>query len=103
MCNRARRCRTSSRKSGIVGFRDIADRFDKSSPVRPALGQNLLSFSGDAIVAAPPLPGLFHPATLNPPALFELIEQGIERRHAEPNAAGRTPLDQLADFISMAR
>ena len=56
---------------------------------------------GQAVEAAAPLASLFDPSPLQPSALFQAIEQGIERGDVELELSVRALLDQLADFVAV--
>src|SRR5262245_13871273 len=90
-------------QSGILQPRDPVDRRDERLPGAALRGQHLLTFLRQAIVAAAALPGLLHPASLEPAALFETIEQRIEGCDVEAQDSVRTHLNQFPDLITMAR
>src|SRR5262249_62043945 len=55
------------------------------------------------VVAAPALAGFFDPAALDPAALFEAVEQRIQRSDTELEGAARPRPDQLAQVGTGAR
>src|SRR5262245_110722 len=54
------------------------------------------------MIAPPPLAGFFHPPTFDPAAIFQSIEQRVERGGVEFQHAVRSLLDQFADFVAVA-
>ena len=56
---------------------------------------------GDAVIAAPPLAGLFDPSPLDPPALFHAVERRVERGQREAEVAVRSLLDQLRNLVAV--
>jgi hypothetical protein len=59
------------------------------------------SFGGDAVEAAAPLAGLFDPGGLDPSALFEAIEQGIEGIDVKRELAIGPVVDQFAELLAV--
>src|SRR5215471_17050651 len=101
----ARRFATSSfqfRSSGILQPRDAIDGFDEFQPSTPLCGQNAATLFGEAVIAAPPLAGLLYPTAVDPAALFEPVEQWIERSDTKLDCPFGTLFDQLADVVPMA-
>src|SRR5688572_9302168 len=100
--SRARRC---SRQfgSGMVDSRDQAHRVDEGFPRFALAGENAAPLGGEAVEPAPPLAGFLHPLSLEPSALFEAIQQRIQRRDVEFELPGRLRLDELADLVSVTR
>src|SRR6516225_9152528 len=78
-------------------------RLNKRLPATPLRGQNLTSRRGQAVVATPPLPHLFHPSALNPAALLQAIEQRIERGHMKAQRASGALFNQFTDLVAMPR
>src|SRR4029079_18764653 len=89
--------------SGMFGSCDLLNRVDELAPVAPLRGEDLAPFDGQAVEAPPALAGFLDPPPGDPAALLEAVEQRIERRHLELEAAARALLDQLADFIAVPR
>src|SRR6185503_20085610 len=65
--------------------------------------EHLLAVGGDAVIAAPPLPGLLHPASLDEAALLEAIEQRIQRSDVEGEHPAGPRVDQLAQVVAVPR
>src|SRR6516165_6942385 len=91
---RARRSRTSCLKSGMLYLGNTVDGRDEIPPGAALGPQNLLSGSGQPVVTAPALASLVHPASFDPAALFEPVQQRIQRSHVEAHGPARTHLDQ---------
>src|SRR5687767_831456 len=81
----------------------LADRTYEGFPSTPLLGQHFAPVAGEFVHAPPPLAGLLGPAPLDPSALFELIEERIERRGVEGHRSARSLLDQLGDVVAVPR
>src|SRR5262245_55852604 len=79
--------------------RDLPERGDEPPPVGALLGEHAPPGLGDPIVAAPPLAGLLDPASLDPAAILEPVQRGVERREREPAAPARARLDELRDLV----
>ena len=60
-------------------------------------------FRRETVKAALALPGLLDPTPFDPAAVLEPQQRGIERRQRELQTAAGARLDQLADFITVAR
>src|SRR5262245_20687402 len=80
---------------------DARDGGDEALPSLALLGQHAAAFPGDPVVAAAALSGLLDPPAADPAALFEAVEQGIERGHGEPHLAARARLDQLRHLVAV--
>src|SRR5687767_1878567 len=65
--------------SGMFGSRDLFYCLDESTPVVTLRGEDVPAFGGEAIEPAPAFAGLFDPLSRDPAALFEPVEQGIQR------------------------
>src|SRR5689334_9530830 len=89
----ARRFLISSLKSGILDSGDQADGFDELAPTFALRGENFPARRGEPVITAAALSWLLDPATADPAAFLEAIEQRIERRDIEPERAARTQLD----------
>src|SRR5262245_13683805 len=99
----ASRWRSSAFQSGMFELRDPSNRVDELFPGGTLRPQHRPALGGDAVIAAAPFARALDPASLNPPALFEPVEQRIERRRLEPHAAERSLLDELADLVAVSR
>src|SRR5262245_42603042 len=98
----ASRVRRSALQLGMVDPRQQAHRLYERLPVIALPGEHAPAFGGEAVEAAAPLAGLLGPPALQPAALLEPVEQGIERRDVELEAAAGALLDQLADLVAVA-
>jgi hypothetical protein len=72
-------------------------------PFLPLRGQHLAPFVGDLVIAPAALTCLFDPASLNPLALFELVQRGVEGGEVEGERAARSLFDQLSQLVAVAR
>src|SRR5438128_10745014 len=81
--------------SGIARLQDAVHAGHELRPRAALLLQHLLAFGGHPVVATASLSRLLDPAALNPAAVLEAIEQGIERRGLEPHGAARPRVEQL--------
>ena len=61
-----------------------------------------VAFLRQAVVPAAALAGFFDPASVDPAALLQAVQQRIERCDAEFHRAGGAVLDQLADVVPVA-
>src|SRR5215831_5356812 len=91
--------RISLAQSAKFCRRDAIHRLDEGPPDAALLPENSPAGGRDPVIAAPPLPGLLHPAALHEAARFETIQQGVERRDVERERAAGALLDQLADLV----
>ena len=64
--------------------------------------EDFSTFSGEAVIAAAALFGLFDPASGEPAAVFEAREQRVESGHVEAKGTGRTELDETGDIVPVA-
>jgi hypothetical protein len=87
----------------MFNLRDAVDSLDKHLPATTLRSQNFSPLWRQAVIAPPPLPALLHPSALNPTALFQPIEQRIERRRVEAERPSGTLFDQFADVVAVAR
>ena len=55
----------------MVDSGDETHGTDEGLPDIALAGENAAALSGEAVEAAPALPGLLHPSTLQPPAFFQ--------------------------------
>src|SRR5579872_3077006 len=88
-------------QSGIFHPGDAMDGLDERLPAFALPGQDLTALGGQTVVAAAALALFFHPASLNPAALFQAVEQGIERSGVKAEGARGALFDQLADFVAV--
>src|SRR5918912_1780781 len=79
------------------------DRADERRPGLPLLGQLAASCRREPVETAPPLARLLDPAALDPAAVFETEQRGVERGEREGQPAARARLDQLADLVPVPR
>src|SRR5262245_52517616 len=96
----ASRRRTSDRHSGTFRSDNSIDGRDEGVPAAALLGENPPAGGGQAIAAPAAFAGSLDPAALNPAALLEPVEQGIERRDVEADGPARSLLDELGDVVS---
>src|SRR5262245_48340708 len=82
---------------------DAADRAREHLPGAALRGQHPAPLRRQTIEPPPALAGFLRPTPLDPFALLEAIEQGIERRGIEPQRAVGSRLDQLADVVAVPR
>src|SRR5262245_10563001 len=87
----------------MFGSCDLADRLDERGPRLALPREHAASLSRDFVVAPSPLARLFHPRALDPRALFESVEQRVQRVDVEGELAARARLDQLAQLVAMSR
>src|SRR6188768_605462 len=107
---RSSRSQVCLRGSGGVGGRrlcmlvsgDTADGIDEGVPGLALAGEHLAALGRHLIEAPAPFAGFLDPGALNPAALFEAIEQRIERINVEDELAARARLDQLAELVAVA-
>src|SRR5262249_33430153 len=90
-------------RSDIFRSRYTTDGGHKGLPDAALRGQRLLAVFRQFVKASPPLPGFLHPTAFDPAALFQPVKQQIKRRGVELQRAIRARLDQLAEFVTMAR
>src|SRR6185312_1234674 len=75
----------------------------KFKPGITLLLQDLASGGRELVIAAAALACFFHPAALDPAALLQSVQQRIKRGNVEGERAVRLLLNELADFIAVAR
>src|SRR5215470_9207473 len=90
-------------QSGIFRSRYAIDGGHKRLPDASLRSQRLLAVFRQFVITSPPLPGFLHPTAFDPAAIFQPVEQEIKRGGVELQHAVRARLDQLADFVTMAR
>jgi hypothetical protein len=71
------------------------DSLHKCLPAAALRSQNLLAGGCEAVITPASLAALFNPSALNPSALFEAIEQGIEGCDIEADSAAGALFDEL--------
>src|SRR5690242_677873 len=98
-----RRARISGVQSGMLPSRDEAHGLDEAVPGLLLLREHTSAGGGQPVEPSPALPRLLHPGPLDPAALFEAVEQGIEGVDVEDEPPVRARFDQLAQLIPMAR
>src|SRR5262245_26918853 len=107
LASRARSCVVHGAElfdwSGMVHSGDKPHRIDEGLPGVALARQHASAFGREAVETSAPLSRLFHPLALQPPALLEAIEQGIQGRDVELQLAARLRLNQLADLVAVAR
>src|ERR1019366_1083905 len=94
--------RIASFQSGIFHSSDAADGLDERLPALPLGSQDLAPLRGQPVIAPAALAALLHPSALDPAALFQAIQQRVQRRRVKTERALRSLLDQLADFVAVA-
>src|SRR6185436_16026092 len=87
----------------MFGSGDVLDGVDEFPPVVALRGEHAPPFGGEPVEAPPPLAGLLDPASRDPAALLEAVEEGIERGDLEADPSVGSLLDQLADLVAVAR
>src|SRR5215468_7221926 len=96
-------CLVSCFRSDIFRSRYTTDGGHKGLPDAALRGQRLLAVLRQFVKTSPPLPGFLHPTAFDPAALFQPVKQEIKRGGVELQHAVRARLDQLAEFVAMAR
>src|SRR5215475_11577733 len=77
--NDVRRGRTCRDQSGMFASGYTPHRLDECFPCLLLLSQHAAPFRGDLVETAAALLCLLDPGALDPPALFETVQQGVER------------------------
>src|SRR3954463_4216055 len=98
---RASRAASRRFQSGMFGPRDELNRLDELAPVITLRGEHLAAFCRQPIKAPAALARLLDPSPRDPAALFEPVEERIERGHLELQPPAGSLLDQLADLVAM--
>src|SRR5439155_24460021 len=96
-----RHCRIS--RSRIPHSREIANQLEEVLPFLPLGRQHLTAFSRDPVVAAPALSRFFNPPALDPLALFELVEGGVQRGEVERERPAGSLNDELRQLVAVPR
>src|SRR5262245_30493663 len=90
-------------KSRMLGSGDDAvDGVDEIAPGASLRGEHARTRGRQLVEPPPPLTRLLDPAALNPAALFQSIQKGVQRRRAEREDAARARFDQLAQLVAVA-
>src|SRR5215471_8933243 len=63
---------------GVLDAGNLAEGGDETAPVGPLLRQDAAPGFRDAVMATAPLAGLFNPAPLDPAAVLEAVQRGVE-------------------------
>src|SRR6266571_7737197 len=92
---------TLTRCSGGLGSGDPVDRPDEVPPFVTLRGKHLPAVGGQPVVASPPLSGFLDPAAIDPAALLQPVEEGIERGDVEAQRALGARLDEFVDFVAV--
>src|SRR5690349_3339947 len=87
--------------SRILHPRELADGAHEVRPLAPLRAELSLALGGDVIVAAPALPGLLHPAPLDPGVALQAVEQRVERRRVDVDDAARLRVEELAQLVAV--
>src|SRR5688572_20593880 len=98
-----KRGRTWPAQSGKFVSRHASYRLDECRPGLPLLGEEALSLRRQLVEPAAAFVGLLDPGALDPAALFEAIEQGVEGVDVELQLTARPGLDQLAQVVAVPR
>src|SRR6187397_39027 len=82
---------------------DEVDGLHERAPQAPLVREHFFAGRSQAIEPPATFASLFRPATRNPSALFEAVQEWIERGRVERDRAARTLFDALRNVIPMAR
>src|SRR5262249_4096258 len=80
---------------------DLIDGVAELFPGTLLAAQELASFGGQAIKAAPPVAGLLDPAAADEAARLEPDEHGVQRADAEREPPAGSSFDALPDFVTV--
>src|SRR5262249_19348982 len=92
-----------SSRSRMFGPGDAVDGIDELAPGVALRGEDVGAGRRQPVEAPAALPGLLDPAALDPPALLQAVQEGIEGCNAERNRAAGAGLDELAQLVTVAR
>src|SRR5688572_26626173 len=98
--SRGRRC---SAHSGMFVSGYASHRLDEGGKGLPLLRQDALALGRQLVEPAAAFVGLLDPGALDPFALFEAVEQGVEGVDVELQLAARPALDQFAQVVAVPR
>src|SRR5690349_20184410 len=90
-----RRWRSAVVHSGMFSSGNSGDGLDKQLPRGALCREHAPAFRGQLVEPPAALAGLLHPGAENPAALFEAVQQGIERSDMELQLAVRPGFDQF--------
>src|SRR6202451_76893 len=90
-------------QSGMVWSHDVVNRQNELVPDATLRGEIFAADWRQAVEPASALPGFFHPAAGDEISPFQPAEDGIERADAKLDTPFGARLDQLANFVAMAR
>jgi hypothetical protein len=79
----------------------LVEGVEELAPYPTPFAQHRTPGGREAIEAATALPGLFNPTALDPPSLFGLVEQRVERGGWESQSVFRAFGDELGDLIAV--
>src|SRR5688572_21603298 len=85
----------------MVDSGDEPHRGDEGLPGSALAGEHPPALGGEPVETPAPLPRFLHPSALQPAALLEAIEEGVERGDVEFQLTGRSRLDQAADLVAV--
>src|SRR5262245_41582672 len=88
--------------SGMFISCHAPDGLDKCLPGLPLLGQDTAPVGRHSVEPAAAFVGLLHPGALDPAALLQPVEQGVEGIDMKFQMAARPCLDQLAEVIAVS-
>src|SRR3954468_15388766 len=95
--------RTYRSQSRTGGPHDCFDGPDERLPGLPLLAQDAAPLRREPVEASAPLTRFLNPAALDPAAVLEAEQRGVERWEGKRQLPARAGLDQLADLVSVAR
>src|SRR4030095_7345344 len=81
--------------------RGLRQRGDERGPSSALCAKRLPADSSETVITAAPLSRVFDPSPVDPLAILELVEQGIERRHVERQQPARFARDLAGDVIAV--
>src|SRR5260370_15899179 len=99
----ARRRRISGLHSGIFCLGDAIDTGYKFVPAAKLRSEDSAALARQTIVTAAALSAFFDPASMQPAAAFQAVEQRAKRNHMKKNSAARAFLYKFSDFVTLAR
>ena len=88
-------------QSGIFRSRDEVNGFHKCLPALALAGQYGAAFGRELVIAPAALAGFFDPKPLDPIALFQAIEERVERRRVKAQRAFGAQVDEFADLVAV--